>query len=86
MCEAGERADDSQSAKSGRDIEHEKRNRSQAELLKAAYRRKQHADYIDAMLRRAAAANDDTTSAGGGNVDATGTRPDTPAAHSEEKD
>ena len=85
MCEAAERADDPEPAKSGREHEHEKRNRSQAELLKAAYRRKQHADHIDAMLRRAAAAQDGTTTAGG-DADATGTQPVTPTAHLEEKD
>ena len=85
MCEAAERADDPEPAKSGRDHEHEKRNRSQAELLKAAYRRKQHSDYIDGMLRRAAA-RDGTTKAGAGDADATGSQPAPPTAHLEEKD
>jgi hypothetical protein len=33
--------------------EHDKRNRSQHELLRLAMERKRHADYIDALLRRA---------------------------------
>jgi hypothetical protein len=33
--------------------EHDQRNRSQHELLRQAMERKRHADYIDALLRRA---------------------------------
>jgi hypothetical protein len=50
MADAGDRDDEAQ--KREKDKEHDRRNRNQLELLRLAYERKRHRDYIDEMRRR----------------------------------
>jgi hypothetical protein len=49
MCEAAKRDGE---VKADREVEHDRRNRSQLELLKLAYERKRHRDYIEELRRR----------------------------------
>jgi hypothetical protein len=44
--------------------EHDQRNRTQHELIRLAMERRRHADYIDAMLRRAGAGQSPNADAG----------------------
>jgi len=49
MSDAGDR-DDAHTGE--KDKEHDRRNQNQLELLRLAYERKRHGDYIDEMRRR----------------------------------
>ena len=64
MCESGDRNHEGNLGKTQteKDREHDRRNRSQLELLKLAYERKRHRDYIDEMRRRV----EDAKNAAGG--------------------
>ena len=55
MPQSADRDDvDYGNSKTDREREHDRRNRSQLELLKLAYERKRHRDYIDELRRRVA--------------------------------